>query len=59
MAATFHRLPVVFLGGDTLGKVNTCIRIHTTASAEPIEAEVSISLTPPGSAEKDSLQAAR
>ena len=40
-----------FLGGDTPGKVNTRIRIQTTASAEPLEAEVSINLTPPAGAE--------
>jgi hypothetical protein len=51
-AATFHRLPVVFLGSDTPGKVNTRIRIQTTASAEPIEAEVTINLTQPADTEK-------
>ena len=45
--ATIHRLPVVFLGGDTPGKLDTRIRIQTTASAEPLEAEVSINLTQP------------
>ncbi len=51
-AATRHHLPVVFLGGDTPGKVSTRIRIQTTASAELLEAEVSINLTPPAAAEK-------
>jgi hypothetical protein len=46
-ASTIQRLPVTFLGGDTPGKVDTRIRIQTTASAEPIEAEVSINLTQP------------
>ena len=52
-ASTVHRLPVLFLGGEAPGKVNTRIRIQTTASAEPIEAEVSINLIQPaGAAEK-------
>ena len=51
-AATVHRVPVVFLGGDAPGKVSTRIRIQTTASTEPIEAEVSINLTQPAGAEK-------
>ncbi len=51
-AATLQRLPVVFLGGDTPGKVTTRIRIQTTAATEPIEAEVSINLTGPSAAEK-------
>jgi hypothetical protein len=51
-AATVHRLPVVFLGGDTAGKVETRIRIQTTASAAPIEAEVNINLTQPAAVEK-------
>ncbi len=55
-AATVHRLPVVFLGGDTPGKVDTRIRIQTTASAEPLEAEVSINLTQPAGAEKTADQ---
>ncbi len=50
-AAALHRLPVVFLGGDTPGKVSTRIRIQTTASPEPLEAEVSITLTPPAGGE--------
>ena len=51
-AATLQRLPVVFLGGDSPGKVNARIRIQTTASAAPLEAEVSITLIPPADAEK-------
>jgi hypothetical protein len=47
-AATIQRLPVNFLGGDSPGKVSTRLRIHTTAAAEPIEADVSIDLTAPG-----------
>ena len=47
-AATIQRLPVNFLGADTPGKVSTRLRIHTTASAEPVEADVSIDLTAPG-----------
>ena len=50
-ASTLHRLPVVFFGGDTPGKVNTKIRIQTTAATEPLEADVSINLTPPAGAE--------
>ncbi len=50
-ASTVQRLPVVFLGSDTPGKVNTHIRIQTTVSAQPIEAEVSIDVTPPAGAE--------
>jgi hypothetical protein len=51
-ASTIHRLPVLFLGGDSPGKVNTRIRIQTTASPEPVEAEVSINLTQPAGTEK-------
>jgi len=51
-AAAIQRLPVVFLGGDTPGKVGTRIRIQTTASVEPIEAEVSINLTQPATVDK-------
>ena len=51
-AATIHRLPVVFLGGDTPGKINAHIRIQTTASAEPLEAEVSVNVTQPVAAGK-------
>ena len=47
-AATIQRLPVNFLGADTPGKVSTRLRIHTTASAEPVEADVCIDLTAPG-----------
>src|SRR5208283_911278 len=50
-AAAIQRLPVVFLGGDTPGKVDTRIRIQTTAASEPIEAEVSINLTQPAATE--------
>jgi hypothetical protein len=50
-ASTLHRLPVVFLGGDAPGKLDTRIRIQTTATPDPIEAEVSINLTQPASAE--------
>jgi hypothetical protein len=50
-AATLQRLPVVFLGGDAPGKVAARIHILTTASTEPIEAEVSINLIGPASAE--------
>ena len=52
-ASTIHRLPVVFLGGDTPGKAQ-----HTNSHsdhggiAEPVEAEVSINLTQPAGAEK-------
>jgi hypothetical protein len=52
VASTIHRLPVLFLGGDLPGKVNTRIRIQTTASPEPVEAEVSINLTQPAGTEK-------
>ena len=45
--ATFHRLPVVFLGGESPGRVDTQIRIHTTASAQPLVASVTIDLTEP------------
>jgi hypothetical protein len=47
-SATIQRLPVNFLGAETPGKVSTRLRIHTTASAEPVEADVSIDLTAPG-----------
>jgi len=50
-AAAIQRLPVVFLGCDTPGRVDTRIRIQTTASAEPVEAEVSINLTAPTAVE--------
>jgi hypothetical protein len=49
-AAMIQRLPVDFLGAETPGKVSTRLRIHTTASAEPVEADVSIDLTAPGGA---------
>jgi hypothetical protein len=52
MASTVHRLPVVFLGGDTPGKLDTRIRIQTTAAAEPIEADVSINVTQPSAVQK-------
>ncbi len=55
-ASTRHRLPVLFLGSDTPGKVNTRIRIQTTASTEPVEAEVSINLTQPAGAEKTAVK---
>jgi len=45
--SVIQRLPVNFLGADTPGKFSTRIRIHTTASAEPVEADVSINLTSP------------
>jgi hypothetical protein len=51
-ASTLQRLPVVFLGGDAAGKVDARIRIYTTASDGPIEADVSINLTEPAAAEK-------
>jgi hypothetical protein len=51
-AATVHRLPVMFLGGETPGKASTRIRIQTTAGTAPIEADVSIILTQPAEAEK-------
>jgi hypothetical protein len=44
-AATVHRLAVEFLGGDVAGKVSSRIRIQTTVTTEPIDAEVSINLT--------------
>ncbi len=47
-AATIHRLPVQFLGGDTPGKVAAWIHIQTTAKREPLEAEVSVTVTEPG-----------
>jgi hypothetical protein len=46
-AATVHRLPVLFLGGDLPGKLSTRIRIQTTAATDPIETEVNINLTQP------------
>lgn len=45
--ATIQRLSVNFLGGETPGKMSTKLRIHTTAAAAPIEADVSIDLTGP------------
>ncbi len=50
--ATVHRLPILFLGSDTPGKVGTRIRIQTTVSAQPVEAEVSINLTQPAGTNK-------
>jgi hypothetical protein len=50
--ASVHRLPVVFLGGDAVGKASTRIRILTTAAAEPVEAEVNINLTQSSGTEK-------
>jgi hypothetical protein len=49
-SAMIQRLPVNFLGADTPGKVSTRLRIHTTATAEPVEADVSIDLTETDSA---------
>jgi hypothetical protein len=49
--ATSHRLAVNFLGGETAGKLGTRIRIYTTASTDPVEADVSIELTQSGSTE--------
>jgi len=46
-AAAIQRLPVNFLGAETPGKVSTRLRIHTSAAAEPVEADVSIDLTAP------------
>ncbi len=45
--AAIQRLPVNFLGAETPGKLSTRLRIHTTAAAEPVEADVSIDLTSP------------
>jgi hypothetical protein len=45
--ATIQRLPVDFLGADVPGKMSARIRIHTTAAAAPVEADVSIDLTAP------------
>ena len=57
-AAAIQRLPVNFLGADAPGKLSTRLRIHTTASAEPVEAEVSIDLTAHGSGNTDKPKAA-
>jgi hypothetical protein len=51
-AATIQRLPVTFLGSAALGKIDTRIRIQTTASAQPIEAEVNIQVTQPTNPQK-------
>ncbi len=56
-AATISRLPVYYLGGDAPGKVNTRIRIQTTVSSEPIEADVSINVTEPGGTQKTAEKA--
>jgi hypothetical protein len=47
LTAAIQRLPVNFLGSETPGKVSTKLRIHTTASSDPVEADVSIDLTSP------------
>jgi hypothetical protein len=52
VSAPLHRLPVIFLGGDTPGKVSTRILIQTSVATDPIEADVSINLTQPAGIEK-------